>query len=242
MSSCRYTDGQDEPVDKLLIPIKGYQDQPLLPLEDTVRPIAHLFIDIQDYVYTAKQNCKTPTDGLTPDESAAIYLYTMEFDSGLSIYHVLNESLRSEKREILKPWFRYLKLFLTGLHKLSPQPQTVFRGVKGVDLSTKYCTGVKFTWWGVSSCTTTVDVLNEEHFLGQLGTRTLFSIDCLNGKSIKSHSFFGDKEQEIILMPGSYFEVCGQLKLSSDLHMIQLKERKPPIDFVKPPFEKISGN
>jgi sugar lactone lactonase YvrE len=37
-------------------------------------------------------------------------------------------------------------------------------------------------------------------------------------------------------MPGSYFEVIGQLNPASDLHIIQLKEILPTITFVKPPL------
>ena len=37
-------------------------------------------------------------------------------------------------------------------------------------------------------------------------------------------------------MPGSYFEVVGQLNPGHQLHIIQLKEIAPPIKFVKPPF------
>ncbi len=41
-------------------------------------------------------------------------------------------------------------------------------------------------------------------------------------------------------MPGSYFEVVGQLHPAKDLHIIHLKEIQPPFPLVKPPFEKAS--
>jgi len=74
--------------------------------------------------------------------------------------------------------------------------------------------------------------------LGNYGQRTLFTINCINGKSVAAHSYFKNKEEEIILMPGSYFEVVGQYKPSAELHIIQLKEIEPPIEFVKRPFER----
>ncbi|CAF5170163.1 unnamed protein product, partial [Rotaria magnacalcarata] len=89
----------------------------------------------------------------------------MQFDGGPSLYILLNESLRAENREQLKPWFSFLKLFLTALYKLPSKNGTVWRGIKGVDLSTKYKTGTKFAWWGVSSCTTNVEVLELNQFL-----------------------------------------------------------------------------
>jgi hypothetical protein len=162
----------------------------------------------------------------------------MQFDTDPSFYSLLNSTLRGENRDNLKPWFAYLKLFLTALHKLESHPQTVWRGVRGVDLSKQYPTGSKFAWWGVSSCTTNLEVLQAETFLGTKGMRTLFSIVSDNGKIIVPHSYFKDTEKEIVLMPGTYFEVMGQLKPAEDLYIIQLKELDPPFPFVKPPFKR----
>jgi len=160
----------------------------------------------------------------------------MEFHDGSSLYHLLNQSLRAENRQELKPWFSYLKLFLTALYKIPSQSKTVWRGVKNINLSSKYKTGTKFVWWGVSSRTTHIEVLESEQFLGK-HERTIFSIESFNGKSISNHSYFKNKEEEIILMPGSYFEVLGQLNPTSQLHIIQLKQTQPPITFTTSPFK-----
>ncbi|CAF0954926.1 unnamed protein product [Didymodactylos carnosus] len=234
----RYADIQDEPIHKLLVPIQGYQDQELVSLEESIKPIAQLFDDLEMHVWIAKQNCQAPVDNLTQDKSAAIYLYTMEFDSSKSFYRLLNVALRSENRRSIVPWSSYLKLFMTALYKLPSKPQIVYRGVKGIDLSDKYLKGKHFAWWGVSSCTTTVDVLQEEQFLGQNGERILFNIECSNGQSIKSHSYYSDKEEEVILMPGSYFEVRGHLNSGHGLRIIQLQEIEPKYPLVRPPFSK----
>jgi hypothetical protein len=234
----RNSDVCGEPVDRLLTPIRGYEDKPLVPLAKAIEPIANSFNDIQDYVYVALHNCQNPTDDQTQQESAAIHLYTMQFHGGPSLYQVLNESLRAENREGLKPWFSFLKLFLTALYKLPSESRILWRGVKDVDLSSQYKIGMRIAWWGVSSCTTDIQVLESNVFLGKDGLRTIFSIECINGKSIANHSYFKNKEKEIILMPGSYFEVVGQLNPAPQLHIIQLKEIKPPITFVKPPFSK----
>ncbi|CAF1138391.1 unnamed protein product [Rotaria sp. Silwood1] len=102
-----------------------------------------------------------------------------------------------------------------------------------------YATGRKFVWWGVSSCTSNLEVLKSDQFLGNHGIRTLFSIECLNGKPIGSHSYFENQEEEVILMPGFYFKVMGQLNLPDGLHIIHLKEIQSPITLVKPPFENL---
>jgi len=241
LTNSRYTDLIGEPVARLLSPIKGYEAVPLVSLEQAVAPIAHLFDCIEENVWIAKENSKIPPDGLTHDESAAIHLYTMQFDTDPSFYQLLNSTLRGENRDNLKPWFNYLKLFMTALHKLPSHPQTIWRGVRGVDLSKQYPTGTKFAWWGVSSCTINVEVLQAETFLGRNGMRTLFSIESQNGKSIAPHSYFKDTEKEVVLMPGSYFEVIGQLNPAEDLYIIHMKELEPPFPFVKPPFKRESS-
>ncbi|CAF1294521.1 unnamed protein product, partial [Didymodactylos carnosus] len=106
-SVSRYTDIRDEPIDRLLVPIKGYQDELLLPLEEAIIPIAHLFIDLEENVWIAKQNCQNPQDGLSQNESVSIHLYTMQFTLGESLYVVLNRTLRAENRDDLKPWFKF---------------------------------------------------------------------------------------------------------------------------------------
>ncbi|CAF3985205.1 unnamed protein product, partial [Rotaria sp. Silwood1] len=141
-------------------------------------------------------------------------------------------------REDLTQWFSYLKLFLTALHKLPSQSRRVWRGIRGVNLSSKYTVGTKFAWWGVSSCTVDMKLLESNKFLGKLGLRTLFSIECIDGKSVSAHSYFKNTEAEIILMPGSYFEVMGQLNPADDLHIIELKQIMPPMTLIKAPFSE----
>jgi hypothetical protein len=234
----RFTDLCDEPVDHLLSPIKGHQDQILVTLSGVIQPISPFFNEIEDNVFVALHNCQNPADDLTQQESASIHLYTMQFDGGPSLYLLLNQSLRAENREELKPWFSFLKLFLTALHKLPSESKIVWRGVKNLDLSSNYKTGTKFAWWGVSACTTYIKVLESNTFLSKHGLRTIFSIECINGKSIANHSYFKNTEKEIIFMPGSYFEVIGQLNPAPQFHIIQIKEITSPITFVKLPFSK----
>ena len=109
---------QDEPTN-ILQPIAGYEREPLVSLEDACQPLYSLIDDLPQNIWISKQNCRNPEDNLTQDESASIHLYTMEWtDSQQSLYAKLNRTLRGVNRQELKPWFRYLKLFLTALFKL----------------------------------------------------------------------------------------------------------------------------
>jgi hypothetical protein len=211
-------------------------------LNETIKPISKLFNRIEDYVFIALYNCQNPVDGLDQQESASIHLYTIQFSGGPSLYKLLNQSLRTENRDELKPWFLFLKLFFIALYKLPSQNKIVWRGIKNIDLSSKYKRGTKFAWWGVSSCNTNIEILESNTFLGKTGERTIFSIECFNGKSIINHSYFKKTEDEVILMPGSYFEVIGQVNPAPQLHIIQLKQITPPITFLESPFLGSTNN
>ena len=110
---------RDEP-NQMLQPISGYEDEPLLPLDQACKPLEKILNkELDQNIKIAIWNSTEPKDGLTPDESASIHLYTMEWKKPEdSLYVVLNQTLRSADRRKLHPWFRYLKLFLTALFKL----------------------------------------------------------------------------------------------------------------------------
>jgi len=73
------------------------------------------------------------SDKMSVDEAASIHLYTQESE----IYKQLNQRLRDRDRALLKPFFPYLKLLLSGLYKLPLINVPLYRGVKR-DLSELY--------------------------------------------------------------------------------------------------------
>ncbi|CAF1130770.1 unnamed protein product [Adineta steineri] len=229
----RVSDIVKEP-QKMLMPIEGYEEMPIVPLEEAVGPLVSILPKVQNYAYVAKERCESvPPDDLTQDESASIMLYSMEWEPhDKCLYFALNAALRTEDRRKLKPWFLYLKLVLTALEKLPSTRCHVFRGVN-LDLSNQYSKGKKFVWWGFSSCTTSIEVLENEQFLDKTGERTMFTIECDSGKDISRHSYF-QSEEEVLLLAARQFIVVGCLRPAPGLHMIQLKETKPPITLLQP--------
>ena len=218
---------------RMLAPIDGYENLPVVSLEEAVQPLVDLVPKVQRNVSVVKRNCRQPKDGLTSDESASIMLYTFESNPHEdSLYVILNETLRSEQRQKLKPWYLYLRLIFTALTRLPSKRRAVFRGVRG-DLQQQYSKGNICIWWGFSSCTSSVEVLNCKSFFGPLGTRTLFHIECLNGKDIKNHSFL-QHEDEILLLPARELEVKGILDSGNGLHIIQLEETEPEFPLLEP--------
>ncbi|CAF1043336.1 unnamed protein product [Adineta steineri] len=229
----RVSDIVNEP-QKMLMPIEGYEEMPIVSLEEAVAPLISILPKIQNYTYVAKQRCDSvPPDNLTQDESASIMLYSMEWEPHEKcLYFALNTTLRTEDRRKLKPWFSYLKLILTALEKLPSTRCNVYRGVN-LNLSEQYTEGKKFVWWGFSSCTTSIGVLENEQFLGKTGQRTMFNIECDSGKDISRHSYY-QSEKEVLLLAARQFVVVGCLRPAPGLHMIQLKEIKPPITLLQP--------
>jgi len=232
LSALRFSDVGTLPK-RMLAPIEGYENVPLVSLEEAVEPLVDIVPKVQRNVFIVKQNCNEPEDGLTSDESASIMLYTYEsMPHEHSLYVILNATLRSEQRQKLIPWFRYLRLILTALARLPSERRFVNRGVKE-DLRAQYPIGKTFIWWGFSSCTSSIGVLENEQFFGKTGTRTLFQIECHTGKDVKNHSFI-QSEDEILLLPARQFVVKSCLELNDGLHIIQLKETDPPYSLLEP--------
>ena len=227
----RFLDAGEEP-SQTLAPIEGYENLPLVSLKEAIQPIKSLLHNADAMVETAKRNSRKPADNLTSDESAAIHLYTMQWpEPHSSLYTLLNQRLRSQDRSTLISWFLFLKLFFTALYKLPSFKGTIWRGVRG-NLTDQY--DEDQIWWGASSCTETMKIM--QRFVGLKNARTLFNIECINGKAIQAHSYFTD-ENEILLMPGTYFKVVDKWSPAEDLYMIQLRETKAPYETIAPPFE-----
>ncbi|CAF1212643.1 unnamed protein product [Adineta steineri] len=91
----------------------------------------------------------------------------------------------------------------------------------------EYPEGKTLFWWGCSSGTTTLSVLQNESFLGKKGPRTIFAIQCYSGKDIRSYSKY-QAEDEILLPAARQFKVVGCLDQGGDLYIVQLKEIKSP--------------
>ena len=222
-----------------LSPIVGYACQPLVSLEEACKPLEFILPKLQHYISISKSRSAHQTNHLTIDEAAAIRLYTTQWDEHnndrtLSLYSQLNCVLRDPDRTKLKPWFLYLKLLMIALTKLPvASTQTVWRGIRHQD-STRYKEGDEKIWWAFSSCTKSLNVLNSDLFLGKTGTRTIFSIETFDGRSVSEYSDFSD-EDEVLLLPGTRLKVFSKLNPAPDLHIIELKQVKSNQQLIERP-------
>jgi hypothetical protein len=104
------------------------------------------------------------------------------------------------------------------------------------DLSALYPKGKEFIWWGVSSCTSSLSVLESPQYAGPSGPRTMFSIETNSGKLIRGHSYF-QQEDEILLPPGIYLKVIDKFSSADGLHIIHLRETTSPYKMLADPFD-----
>ncbi len=184
--------------------------------------------------------------GLNKKEISMLLLYSENFnhDRG-SFYSAVNTVLRSKDRDEVRPFRDAIWLLMWALKKCPPYDGMISRGVK-LDLSADYTTGKRAYWHQLASCTSDVQVLEYEKFLGTTGNRTLFNIqqEHHRGRSIAAFSVYPE-EKEVLLPPNTPFTVLGTLDAGNGLKIINLLEEKsddPILDFMSqvfPPVEPV---
>lgn len=214
----RFTEFYEEK--KALTPISGYWAYPLVSLQQSLSKVATQVNELDRSIQEAMKHCHFPSEhDLTRDESAAIFLYTMEAGE-FSFYVVLNNVLRNENRKTVVPWFPFIKLFDTGLKKLPTIKGCIWRGVSR-DVSHQYQKNEVLTWWTITSCSFEVQVV--EDFLDSEKGSTLFMIEVINGRDISAYTLF-PLEKEVILPMGTEFRVRSNAMKRGTLSVIHLVE------------------
>jgi len=223
----RVSDMGSEPL-VMLGPIVGVMQAAEMSLMDAAVATGVTDMDVHGFVATEFASSVVDEDphGVVLDEAASITLYTMESE----LYPTLNTLLRNRDRKQLKPFFPFLKLLLLARAKLPKFQGTVWRGVKGVDLTEKYPKGKEFYWWAFSSTTKQLSTLSSDQFLGKTGTRTIFNIQLLSGTDIQTYSMFQQEatEAEVLIFPGTKFKVIDSLDTGNGFFMVHLLEVQLP--------------
>lgn len=208
----------------LVLPaITGVFDTPLMDFRAATAPVAKRLSGLdwhleQSYRFGLRQTggAGGATLGLSPDEAAALYLYTCES----AFYRQINATLRNPDRGQILPYLPYLRLLFSAVSRLPSRTEPLWRGV-AMDLRAQYPAGKTVTWWGVSSCTAKLGVANA--FLGQRGRRTLFEVHPIRAVSIHRFSAFTG-EEEFILAPGTQLKVTDLRAERSGLCTVTLAE------------------
>ena len=111
-----------------LLLISGYEKEPIVSLEQSLASLDSHLQFLPDQIKHAKASCRYPNPhGLTHDESAAVYLYSMHGDHK-SVHEHLERAWKMNDGSQMKPWFRYLKLLRSALEKLPDAKGETWKG------------------------------------------------------------------------------------------------------------------
>ncbi|CAF1038836.1 unnamed protein product [Rotaria magnacalcarata] len=179
-------------------PIYGYRSEQLVSIEKALEPIVPHIDQLLYYIKIAKKHCHFPSEhGLTQDQSAAVYIYTMEWGRCCIV------------------WFD------TALDKLPTIKEVVWRGVP-IDIGKNFTKNQIVTWWSVNSCSSSPNVIKD--FLGDNKKSTLFLIEAINGKNVSGYTEY-ESEDEVILQMGTEFHVKSDpLDQSNGSYVVHLIE------------------
>ncbi|CAF4018628.1 unnamed protein product, partial [Rotaria sordida] len=184
-----------------LILIDGYLDEPILSLEEALEPFYGEINHLSHYIKEAKTQCHYPSEhNLTLDESAAIYIYTMQWNDSC-LYDHLQTALNSNDRSTIEPWFAYLKLFKNALDKLPTVKAEVWQG-EPFDEELKEQLNSKSLPFYTSLCSCSLSI-NEIKKYGQqtMGKKIiLVGYQSVNGKLVTDYT--ANDLDEAIVWPG----------------------------------------
>ncbi|MFJ3908899.1 uracil-DNA glycosylase [Streptomyces sp. 2132.2] len=206
----------------LVLPaITGVFATPLMEFQDAVAPVARTLSGLTGHIDRSREFGKRRADGasgggLSADAIAALHLYTCES----AFYREINAVLRSPDRTRVTPYLPYLRLLFSAVSGLPARTEPLWRGVS-LDLRAQYPVGRTVTWWGVSSCTSELQVARS--FLGSRGKRTLFEVTPAKAVGIRSFSAFTG-EEEYILAPGTQLKVTDVKSERGGLCTVRLTE------------------
>lgn len=187
-------------------------------LEQALESISPRINQLDQLIQTAKTKCHFPSEySLTHDESASIFLYTMEWDDN-SLYQMIEKDLRSTNRSISQSWFPYLKLFDTALQKLPSHRMKVWRGINEV-VCKKLKKGDTFIWRSITSCSSSDDIIKDCLDINF----TLCSIEAVNAKDISIYSS-SLNQNEVILCPDTQLQVVSNVENKTSSSVLQLRE------------------
>ncbi|CAF1639980.1 unnamed protein product [Adineta ricciae] len=205
-----------------------------ISLEDAVKPLTNLIPEIVEKAKHAKCNCENPSDGLSSDESAAIYLFSMRWQPvEQCLYFVLNKTLREQNDAQLHVSKLYLRLLLAALNRL-PSTRITFHQDIEHERTRRLRKDHLLVFWDFTFCSLSTPLprkLKQISFYTK--TRTTFSFECRNAKFIERHSC--DRSQNEYLLLPTQFQLVRYLDRRTDLEIIQVKEydtKQPLIDFI----------
>ena len=187
------------------------------------------------------------------DELNAIYCYSkgpLDTAEVYNMFDLINKALytKTNKREAVRPYRKYIYLLLSGLRKLPrtvPDDNIIYRALKtyvtteegGEDIP--YGVDRVKTWWGFTS--TSVQREAALRFLKDrkgknFGTGTMFTIrGRIWGYDISDYAFFG-KERELLVEPERKMKIVNVSEEKGVIYVdVEMLESEIPLAKLIPP-------
>ncbi|CAF0944993.1 unnamed protein product [Rotaria sp. Silwood1] len=184
-----------------LTPIDDYPDEPVLSLEEALELFDGKINHLSYYIQEAKMKCHYPSEhNLTLDESAAIYIYTMQWGDRC-LHNYLQAALNSNDQSTLQPWLMYLKLFKSALDKLPTAKAEVWQGGPFDEkLKEQLNSKSSSLYTSLSSCSLSANEIKE--YLPKTVEKKIFLVgyQSVNGKLVTGYTANGFPEA--IVWPG----------------------------------------
>ncbi|XP_071437983.1 NAD(P)(+)--arginine ADP-ribosyltransferase 2-like [Pithys albifrons albifrons] len=165
------------------------------------------------------QNRPSVGSRLRPEQAIALMAYTMEDGLYMEFNKATREGGTSRHHYLHKFHFKVMHFLLTkaldDLRKDKSHPEClhVFRGVEGVQFTTKPGRFIRFGQFASTSLLKNVS----EHY----GTDTLFEVDTCHGANIQNFSHYPE-EEEVLIPPFETFKVTN---VSHQSHTIYIQLR-----------------
>ena len=181
--------------------IEGYKDEPLVSLEEALKPFDGHITDLPDHIDDAKNDCRYPSEHkLTRDESAAIFIYSQQWQ-GVSVNDHLQAAWASNDRAQLKPWFKFLMLLRSALGKLPNAKAMVWQGAPhDEELKETLRSKSKPIYTSMGSASPSEYAI-KEHLHETSGPKTIMiGYRSVNGKDVTGYT--ASRAKEVIIRPG----------------------------------------
>jgi hypothetical protein len=179
------------------------RNEAILPFSDalarTGHPDVRMLVDYAEIQFSCTAYAFEGGPSLSCEEARAVYVYTCEAaDSETSLYSDMNERLRDRDRARIVPYLSYIKLLHSALSKmLRSIDRNLWRAVK-VDLYSyfKDRIGQTIVFWGVTSCTTDMNVVKQ--FLPEGSGGTLFCIKTPLSSCVAKFSAYQAEAEHVL--------------------------------------------
>jgi hypothetical protein len=187
--------------------IYGYLNEPLVSLEEALKPFYGKIDQLPNYIKEAKTNCHYPSKHkLTRDESAAIYIYTMNWGQG-NVYDRLQAAWSSNDRSQLKPWFSYLRLLKSALDKLPIAKTKIWQGIPyRADLKDQLTSKAAALYSCMGSGSPSMNEIKDHLQKHSSAKIILVGYESVDGRDVTGYTAGSSKE--VIVPPGMQLNVA----------------------------------